>query len=233
MGRRLLKKEILTLLSTHELDAILSKLVNYQTKQLLSPLFIALCNPIEKVRWYAVCCFGKIVPVLAEEDLEAARVVMRRFLWTLNDESGGIGWGAPESMAEIMCHHEQLRKEYLHMLISYMRQDGPELYQDGNYLELPLLQRGLLWGVGRLCQTVPEEMIDRKVDEDLVTYLHSGDLQVAGTAMWALSLLKCKFETTVITSLSGRGDSLKLFLNGDVQEIPFSELAYQLNGMQI
>jgi len=36
------------------------------------------------------------------------------------------------------------------MLVSYMREDGPEAFQDGNFIELPMLQRGLLWGIGRL-----------------------------------------------------------------------------------
>ena len=101
-------------------------------------------------------CFGWLVPAIAEKELEAARIVMRRFLWSLNDESGGIGWGAPEAMAEIMCHSPVLRHEYLHMLISYMREDGENLFEDGNYLELPMLQRGLLWGIGRLCQEHPK-----------------------------------------------------------------------------
>ena len=40
--------------------------------------------------------------------------------------------------------------EYIHMLVSYIREDGPEAFQDGNFIELPLLQRGVLWGIGRL-----------------------------------------------------------------------------------
>jgi len=43
-----------------------------------------------------------------------------------------------------------LAEEYLHMLVSYMREDGPKAFQDGNFIELPMLQRGLLWGIGRL-----------------------------------------------------------------------------------
>jgi len=69
--------------------------------------------------------------------MEAARIVMRRYIWSLNDESGGIGWGAPEAMAVGIYHHDGLCDEYLHMLISYMLPDGPLEHQDGNFLELP------------------------------------------------------------------------------------------------
>jgi len=56
--------------------------------------------------------------------MESARVIMRRLMWSLNDESGGIGWGAPEAMGEIMARHEQLTKEYSAILGSYIREDG-------------------------------------------------------------------------------------------------------------
>ena len=54
---------------------------------------------------------GAVVAHLAEKDMESARVVMRRLMCSLNDESGGIGWGAPEAMGEIIASHEGLASE--------------------------------------------------------------------------------------------------------------------------
>jgi hypothetical protein len=45
---------------------------------------------------------GEVMAHLADKDMESARVIMRRLMWSLNDESGGIGWGAPEAMGEIV-----------------------------------------------------------------------------------------------------------------------------------
>jgi hypothetical protein len=92
---------------------------------------------------------GVTVARLANQDMEAARIVMRRFMWSLNDESGGIGWGAPEAMAECLASHAGLAGEYTKILVSFMREDG-------FYLELPSLQRGLMWGIGRLAQVRPQ-----------------------------------------------------------------------------
>lgn len=232
MGRRLIKKEIITLLSTKELPAIFNALASYSQQSLLNPLFIALCSPLEHVRWNAVHCFGRVVPTIAEEDVEAARVVMRRFLWTLNDESGGIGWGAPESMAVIMCRSALLREEYLHMLISYMREDGEEEFQDGNYLELPMLQRGLLWGVGRLCKEYPEEMMDRGVVADLIPYTKSPDEQVQGMALWAIGNLNVRIPTDSLSSIR-RDASLRLCDNGGILELPFTKILDQVEGSPV
>lgn len=189
MSRAQLRNKISADLCTSSFTDLALLLAHYDEQQLLSPLFSFLCSADECLKWRAVSSLGIVVPSLATKDMEAGRVVMRRFLWSLNDESGGIGWGAPEAMAEIMCNHQGLREEYLHMLLSYMREDGDELCQDGNYLELPLLQQGLLWGVGRLCKECPEVMCDKGVIPDLLAYLESDDTTVMALALRSLGFL--------------------------------------------
>jgi hypothetical protein len=225
MSRRQLKKDVLAILNQENLNEIFGIFATYPDHRLLNPLFIALCHPVERVRWHAVCAFGWLVPRMAEKDLEAARIVMRRFLWSMNDESGGIGWGVPEAMAEIMCHSRILRQEYLHMLISYMREDGEELYQDGNYLELPLLQRGLLWGIGRLCQEHRQEMLGQCIVGDVEAYLDSSDLCVVGLAIRCLGLLGVATELRKIRCFLQCKEKIDYFLNGEMYQITIAELA--------
>ena len=228
MNRRQLKKEVLTLLQEKNIADILPQLAQYPLQSLVSPLFLALCHQMTRVRWNAVLCFGWLVPSIAEKELEAARIVMRRFLWSLNDESGGIGWGAPEAMAEIMCHQSVLRHEYLHMLISYMREDGEELFADGNYLELPLLQRGLLWGVGRLCQEHRGEMVEQGVVDDIRAYLRSPDLHVAALALWCLDLLGVVVKLEEVQHLLHCKETIELFLDNEIKHISPAELARRI-----
>ena len=224
MSRRQLKKTVILILQKSSLAEIFQELDPYRDYRLLNPLFSSLCHPVERVRWHAVCSFGWLVPALAEKDLEAGRIVMRRFLWSLNDESGGIGWGVPEAMAEIMCHSSVLRQEYLHMLISYMQEDGEALFQDGNYLELPLLQRGLLWGIGRLCQDHRQEMIQRQIIPEVSAYLESSDLHVIGLAIWCLGLLGFESGLEKIRCFQNCDEELHLFLNNKIQKISVAEL---------
>ncbi|MBN1102391.1 MAG: HEAT repeat domain-containing protein [Deltaproteobacteria bacterium] len=116
---------------------------------------------------------GNMAARLADQDMEEARNVVRRLMWNLNDESGGIGWGFPEAMGEILAQHEGLAGEYTHILVSYTRQDA-------NYLEHQLLQRGLLWAIGRLFRVRPERL--REASPHLLHYLGSGDAAVRGLA---------------------------------------------------
>lgn len=192
MGSRRLRKEVFSLLANESWDDISDQIKSYRNKDISHHLFSALCSIEPVVKQNAINSFGLVVSNMAEENMEEARKIMRRFLWSLNDESGGIGWGAPEAMGEIMAVNRNLFQEYVHMLISYMREDGPELLQDGNYLELPALQRGLLWGVARLTQERPEEMSELGVERDLVAYLESEDDIVKGIAAHSLGMFKNK-----------------------------------------
>lgn len=172
-----------------DLAFLLTEMRLLSPREAVHALFSAICREEGRVRWQAVSCLGEAVARLAEEEMEAARIVMRRLLWSLNDESGGIGWGAPEALAEILCCHAGLAEEYVHMLISYMREDGEELCQDGNYLEHPLLQRGLLWGVARLSGCRPELLLARGAGADILPYLTSPDVATRGLAALAAGRL--------------------------------------------
>jgi hypothetical protein len=177
------KRRILALLQNDDIDRILSALRLLPPREVVNPLFAGLCSGNETVRWHAITAMGPTVAAIADQEMERARIIMRRLLWSLNDESGGIGWGAPESLAEIMADHKGLATEYAHILVSYMREDG-------NYLEHEILQRGLLWGVSRLSQARAELMSKWNAPSYLEQYLDSKDDACRGLAAWALGLLK-------------------------------------------
>jgi hypothetical protein len=183
------KKQIINLLSKEDIDTIYDALPSFPRKKLLNPLFSCLCHPHELVRWHAVSSFGHVVPAMAADDMEEARTVMRRFLWMLNDESGGIGWGVPEAMAEAMFHGRPLADEYLHMLVSYTMDDGPESFQNGNFLELELLQEGVVWGLCRVAEIYKIELIGLGLDANIGVYLRSENSAVKGLACRLTGLL--------------------------------------------
>jgi hypothetical protein len=218
MKRRQLKTRIHTLLQECEWPEIAIKLSQFDEKECVHHLFSGLCHRSEICKWHAVSGFGIVVSGLAEDDMESARIVMRRLLWSLNDESGGIGWGAPEAMAEIMGSDRRLFEEYCHMLISYMREDGPEPFQDGNYLELPALQRGVLWGVLRLLNLCHDEMMERKIAEDLRKYLTSDDSIVQTMAALCLGVCGEKQDIVQLDQLEVKPVTFNFYWDHILQE---------------
>ena len=147
------KNIVLDILHRKDISDSLSELDAFPPKKILGPLFSAILNSDETTRWHAVTAMGHVAVRLAGQDPEQGRILMRRLMWSLNDESGGIGWGAPECMGEIMARHEDLANEFHCIFFSYLveREDGAD-----NYLEYQPLRRGAFWGLARLALERPE-----------------------------------------------------------------------------
>ncbi len=227
MSSRRLKKEVLALLAEPDLEMILERLSPFPAKEVVNVLFSAICHTDELVRWHGISAMGVMAARLADQDMEEGRIVMRRLLWSLNDESGGIGWGAPEAMAEIMVHHGGLAGEYVHMLISYMHEDGEEIWQDGNFLEHELLQRGLLWGIARLGGARPGLLKERGVGDELLPYLDSADAGVRGMAALAVGRLGLARARRRLERLLDDRAGVRLYEEGRIRSLTVADLAQQ------
>ena len=227
MGRLQLKREVVRLLNHPELIVVLRNLQEIPAKELLNPLFSCLCHPDETVRWHAVSAFGYAVAAMASEHLDDARIVMRRFLWMLNDESGGIGWGVPEAMGEVMFEHRTLAEEYAHMLVSYTVEDGPEPYQDGNFLEMPAMQQGLLWGLCRVAGKHKDILLRRGIAANLGCYFSSPDSQVRGLACKLCGMLGISSCRAMIIAALSDHHPVRLYQDGDFIDCRVSDLARQ------
>lgn len=179
---RSLKTRIRCLLLADDWEQQLEQVVSLSPKEAVGPLFSFLLFGGE-MKWRAVTALGLIVSKMADSSMEDARIVMRRLLWHMNEESGNIGWGIPEAMAEVMANHPRLAGEYDRMLVSYIRETG----DDDNYLDHPPLRRGVYWGIGRLAQVEPEKM--RLAVPSLSLALEDEDAQGRGLAAWALTQL--------------------------------------------
>jgi hypothetical protein len=172
-----LKQYLQTRMQAENFNDTLLAILDLPARKVVNPLISFFCSRDAILRWRSVSALGAVVARLADENRESARVVMRRLMWSLNDESGGIGWGAPEAMGEITARHAGMAGEYGHILLSY-------LAEDGNYLEHEVLQRGALWGCGRLAHARPERV--KPAAAHLFPFLASADPYHRGHAAWAL-----------------------------------------------
>jgi hypothetical protein len=176
IGGRELKRIVAGILTDASFPSSLDAVRHLPVRQVVNPLFAFFCDADLLRRWRAVTAMGRVVSRLAEENMESARVVMRRFLWNLNEESGGIGWGCPEAMGECMARCPRLAEEYSCLLWSF-------LHPERNYIEHPALQEGVLWGVGRLAHARPEQPAD--CAPLLMPFLESSEAALRGLAAWA------------------------------------------------
>ena len=146
---RTFKKEVLKFLEQNDFENNLSDIHKFPTGKLINTLFSFLFSTNKTVKANTITAMGEVVSKIAEDDIESARIIMRRLMLNLNDESGGIGWGAPEAMGEIMARNEKMAEEYYKILISYTPGGG-------NYLDFEDLQKDVIAGLKRLSAVHPE-----------------------------------------------------------------------------
>jgi len=181
-------------------------------------LLALLCSTDPLVKHRATVAAGIRTARLAADDPEAARHIVRRLLWSLNDESGGIGWGAPQALAEILARHDGLDREYAAMLVSYM-------HGGGNYLEHIPLQRDLLRGIERLAAVKPRILLDRGADRFLAPYLESPDAELRGLAARCAGNLRARGTREALRTLRKDSARITLFEEGAPTTTRVGELA--------
>ncbi len=218
---RRLKKEVLTCLQHSDFQTGIERICRLPRRQVVNPLFSFLYSLDEQVKWRAVSAMGAVVDAMASRDMEAARVVMRRFIWNLNDESGGIGWGSPEAMGEALALNGRLAGEYADILISYIRPDG-------NYLELEKLQRGVIWGIGRFAHARPE--LAAAAAEYLLPYMLSRDPILQGLAVWAAGAIPTDATRLAAERFTRSEEVIPIYLGGRFVEHTLGQLALKLTG---
>ncbi|MCP4671161.1 MAG: hypothetical protein GY857_07630 [Desulfobacula sp.] len=172
------KKKVGEILHIAHQDAAMEMLAQIPDKQLIGHLFSYFYNRDELIKFRSITAMGALGARMGQEKMEPARNLLRRIMWNLNDESGGIGWGSPEAMGEILCQSPGLAREFKSILFSYLRPGG-------NFVEHEMLQRGVLWGVGTYLKSNPKDL-EQETKELLSQHLQSLDSVKSVYALRAL-----------------------------------------------
>jgi hypothetical protein len=220
-------KHIRSLLGSSDFEGTLVEKFGIAPEKLINQLLCFLYDTDETIRWNAVRGVGITVSAIAQKDLERARTIMRRLIWSLNDESGGIGWGAPEAMGEIMAENNVLAREYHRILISYIDENG-------NLLGNNELERGVMWGINRLAGKRPGLL--RRWTGPILAQLKSTDPVKRGLAVLAMLSLADSFSNMpelnrpapLLAHLLLDQSEIRIFDNGSFEVYKICVLASKL-----
>jgi hypothetical protein len=140
MAARLTKGELRALLERSDFDAVLRWAESARSPQrmLMSLAF----ETDVLLRWRAIDAYARVAALRAERDLEKVRESIRALLWLMNDESGGLGWNAPEMVAEILVRVPELIPEFGVLLPHFLREEP--------------FERGSHYAVYRVASLAPE-----------------------------------------------------------------------------
>ncbi len=134
---------------------------------------------------------------------ERVREYIRGLFWSLNDESGGIGWNAPQTIAEIVVQIPELIEPYGSMII------------DRTMEESLLVQNGL-WAIGRMGRRIePAVEFFRSA---IMKSFESHNSQTLGLVSWAMGEVKFAPALSELEPLRGREETIRIYSNGDFRE---------------
>ncbi|MEW6440293.1 MAG: DVU0298 family protein [bacterium] len=191
-GRKETQGRVLSLLEQPDLQEAVDELRRLPPAQVIRALLSFLSRDDEALVSRAAQALGRTVADLTESDLEAGRNVLRRLLWSMNDESGSVVWGAPEGMAEILVRHQGLAAEYAHLLLGHLREEVSAAA--GGRLE-----RSLLHAVTRLAEARPALLRSLGAAGRVRPFLQSREAAARELAARAIALLEDEGEGSTHT----------------------------------
>ncbi len=143
-------------------------------------LQLLLFDPDEVIRWRAAEAMGRAAAALAARGLEPVRELVRRILWLMNDESGGLLWYGPQVIGAVLAQVPALCGEWGAILASFLEEEP--------------FRAGTRWALWRIAAVSPD--VVRSAEAELVASLDDPDPAVRGHA--ALALRAAGVEVLVV-----------------------------------
>jgi HEAT repeat protein len=161
------------------------------------------------LRYRAIEALGLISRVIAEHDPETILDLIRRVIWSMNDESGAQSWSAPEIIAEIIYNNPGLYAEFASVMILAS-------------IDEEIFQQGMLWSIGRLSGKV--DYINEVLPK-IITFLDHPQAAFRGYAAWALGEAGASIALDELRTLESDNNIVPIYINGEMVYNTVGQLA--------
>jgi hypothetical protein len=158
----------------------------------------------ESLRWPAIETAGQLMQLWWKSGRqEKVRSYIRTLFWSMNDESGGIGWSAPQTIAEAISLVPELIDPYGSMMIAYSIGEPP-------------LTKGCLWGIGQLGVKIAPYL--NFFRDEILAVFGSDDVEILGLAAWALGEAGFIHALPYLKKLFSRTERVRIYIEGNFRE---------------
>jgi len=155
----------------------------------------------EVLRWSAIETAAKLMKKWWDSGKEEkVRIYIRTLFWSMNDESGGIGWSSPQTVAEIIATNSELIDPYGSMMIAHC-------------IDEPPLLKGCLWGIGRMGSLITKTV--KSFQDEILKVFDTYDTEILGLAAWAMGEAGVALSAPFLEKLRFRGEPVTIYIEGN------------------
>jgi len=163
----------------------------------------------ERLRWSAIETAARLMKKWWDSGKEEkVRIYIRTLFWSMSDESGGIGWSSPQTVAEIIATNPELIDPYGSMMIAHC-------------IDEPPLLKGCLWGIGRMGSLITVSV--RFFQDRILKVFQDDDVEILALAAWAMAEAGFDSAAPSLEKLRFRGEPVKIYIDGIFYEKPLGE----------
>jgi hypothetical protein len=137
-----IKNTLREALEANDLEAVVNMAA--QERRAISQLVRLAYDKETLAGWRAILAVGLVARRLINSQADFLRETCRKLLWSLTDESGGIGWSAPEILGEIVSAEPKRFMDIIPLIAS--------VYE----VEEDIFRPGVLYALGRIAEKNPE-----------------------------------------------------------------------------
>lgn len=202
-----LKEEIRAALSSSDFDKITQCAIH--DKKVFSTLISFTYDKENLLCWRAIEAVGKATGAVAEKKPSTIRDIVQRLLWSMGEESGGIGWSAPEMLGEIIINNPLACADIQPILLSF--------HEEENFVG------GVLWALGRMADA-GISVVEGSA-ELAIKYLIHKDPAVRGLALYAVSKIKKGEMSGKIKDMIHDPGRFTIYENHELKKITVGDLA--------
>jgi hypothetical protein len=207
-----LKEKIYNHLVDRDFTNIL--LMKEKPEKVIRILFGFLYNEVHSSRVATAYVMGLITKKIFVKNKVYINHLLQKLLWSLNDESGFVCWGAPEAIGEIVRNIPELIPIYAQFLISFLSHPHVILNND-------LLEIGALIALSRIGRI--DGNLKKQLSQIILQYLEGEKKEIKEFAFWC-GYMNCIKEVVCISDKYFKPDTvIKIYEDGCEIEKSVSE----------
>ena len=184
-----------------------------QNKGIIRRLISLSYDKQDVISWRAIEAIGVISRTFSKGSMDILRETIRRLLWSMGEESGGIGWSAAEMVGEIVTGDPDAFNDIIPILWSFKEEE--------------MFRAGIVWAMGRIAMIRPE--LVAFIIQDLPEMLEDRDPVVRGYTVRLMGLLPEALNAgnsrKQISKLLGDISPVPVYKEGELLSQSISEIA--------